>query len=77
MTQTVNVDEAKNQLHDLLALALAGNEIIITKDGKPLARLVPVAPQAKARVAGLNRGEIWVSEDFDETLPDDCWIGQA
>lgn len=77
MTQTVNIDEAKNQLHNLLALALAGNEIIITKDGKPLARLVPVAPQGKARIAGLNRGGIWVGEDFDEPLPDDFWLGQA
>lgn len=76
MTQTVNVEEAKNQLQDLLALALAGNEIIITKDGKPLARLVPVNPQGKKRVAGLNRGALWVSEDFDESLPDDFWSGQ-
>ncbi|HEX8922047.1 MAG TPA: type II toxin-antitoxin system prevent-host-death family antitoxin [Pyrinomonadaceae bacterium] len=68
MTQTVNVEEAKNQLHDLLALALAGNEIIITKDGKPLARLVPVTSRGKQRVAGLNRGTLWVSEDFDESL---------
>ncbi|MDT4896027.1 MAG: hypothetical protein QOH25_1104 [Acidobacteriota bacterium] len=76
MTQTVNVEEAKNQLHDLLALALAGNEIIITKDGQPLARLVPVTSRGKKRVAGLNRGALWVSDDFDESLPDDFWLGQ-
>lgn len=77
MTRTVNIDEAKNQLTDLLALALDGNEVIITEDGKPLARLVPVASSSKKnRVAGLNRGKIWASDDFDEPLPDDLWTGQ-
>lgn len=76
MTRTVNVDEAKNQLQDLLALALDGNEVIITEDGKPLARLVPIALSKKKRVAGLNRGKIWTSEDFDEPLADEFWIGQ-
>ena len=39
MTQTVSVDEAQNKLQDLLAQALAGNEVIITDRGKPVARL--------------------------------------
>ena len=76
MTQTVSVDEAKNRLQDLLALALAGNEVIITDHGKPVARLLPVVPSKRKRVAGLNRGTIWTSEDFDESLPDEFWLGQ-
>ncbi len=76
MTRTVNVEEAKKQLPDLLALALAGNEVIITEAGKPLARLVPMATANKKRSAGLNRGKIWVSEDFDAPLPDEFWVGQ-
>lgn len=78
MTQTVSVDEAQEKLPDLLAQALAGNEVIITDDGKPVARLVPVqvAAPRKKRVAGLNRGAIWTSEDFDEPLPDEFWLGQ-
>jgi len=75
MTRTVNVDEAKNQLQDLLVLALEGNDEIITAGGKPLARLVPVAASKRKRVAGLNRGKIWASEDFDEPLPDEFWVG--
>jgi prevent-host-death family protein len=70
MTRTVSVNEAKNQLPDLIALAAEGNEVIITDEGKPLARLVPMTSSAKQRVAGLNRGQIWTSEDFDEALPD-------
>lgn len=77
MTQTVSVDEAREQLHDLLAQALAGNEVIITEHGKPVARLVPVpvASPKKKRVAGLNRGTIWTSEDFDQPLADEFWLG--
>lgn len=78
MTRTVSVDEAQEKLQDLLAQALAGNEVIITEHGKPVARLVPVpvAPARKKRVAGLNRGTIWTSEDFDQPLPDEFWLGQ-
>lgn len=74
--QTVTIDEAKSQLADLIALAAEGGEVIITQGGKPLARLVPVAHPKKPRVAGLNRGSIWTSEDFDEPLADEFWMGQ-
>ena len=77
MTQTVSVDEARDKLPDLLAQAMAGNEVIITEHGTPVARLVAVVTQhKKKRVAGLNRGAISVSEDFDKPLPDDFWLGQ-
>lgn len=77
MTQTVTVDEAKKELQDLLAQALAGNEVIITERGKPVARLVPVKTHStKKRIAGLNRGTISTSDDFDEPLPDEFWLGQ-
>ena len=66
------------KLPDLIAQALAGNEVVITEHGKPVARLVavPVALPRKKRVPGLNRGTIWTSEDFDEPLPDEFWLGQ-
>lgn len=57
---------------------LAGDEVIITEQAKPVARLVPVPVAAanKKRVAGLNRVTIWTSEDFDGALPDKFWLGQ-
>jgi prevent-host-death family protein len=77
MTQTVSVDEAQDRLPDLLAQALAGNEVIITEHGTPVARLVPLAAHSKKkRVPGLNRGSVSTSEDFDEALPDEFWLGQ-
>lgn len=78
MTQTVSIDEAQEKLSDLLKQALAGNQVIITEHDKPVARLVPVpvAAASKKRVAGLNRGAIWTSEDFDRPLPEGFWLGQ-
>jgi prevent-host-death family protein len=77
MTQTVSIDEAQNKLQDLLARALAGDEVIITDSGKPVARLVPLVahPQNK-RIPGLHRGTISTSEDFDEPLANEFWLGQ-
>ncbi|MCA1573948.1 MAG: toxin-antitoxin (TA) system antitoxin [Acidobacteria bacterium] len=77
MTRTASVDEAQTKLQDLLAQALAGEEVILKERGTPGARLVPVvAHSKKKRVAGLNRGSISTSEDFDEPLPDEFWLGQ-
>jgi prevent-host-death family protein len=77
MTQTVSVDEAQNKLQDLVAQALAGDEVIITEHGTPAARLVPVVAHCrKKRIPGLNRGTISMSEDFDKPLPDEFWLGQ-
>ncbi|HEY6804880.1 MAG TPA: type II toxin-antitoxin system Phd/YefM family antitoxin [Pyrinomonadaceae bacterium] len=77
MVQTVSVDEAQTKLPDLLAQASAGNEVIITEHGTPVARLVPfIGPSKGKRVAGLNRGTVSMSEDFDKPLPDEFWLGQ-
>jgi prevent-host-death family protein len=74
----VSVDEGQNKLEDWLPQALAGDEVIITEHGTPVAAMVPVvAHSKKKRVAGLNRGSISTSEDFDEPLPDEFWLGRA
>lgn len=76
-TQTINLDKVEKQLAELLAIAENNGEIVIAQNGKPLARLESVSqPKKKKRVAGLNRGMIWTSEDFDEPLPDEFWLGK-
>lgn len=76
VTKTIDVIEAQNQLNELLTLALQGAEIILARDDMPLARLVPVGNLASTpRVAGLNQGSIVMSEDFDEPLPENFWLG--
>ena len=75
-TQTVNLDKVEKQLADLLAIVEQESEIVIAQNGKPIARLASIAPTKKKRIAGLNRGSIWTSEDFDEPLPDEFWLGK-
>lgn len=75
-TQTVNIDKVEKQLAELLDIVEHNGEIVIAQNGKPLARLEPVTPKKKKRIAGLNRGMIWTSDDFDEPLPDEFWLGK-
>ncbi|HEU4340698.1 MAG TPA: type II toxin-antitoxin system prevent-host-death family antitoxin [Candidatus Binatia bacterium] len=65
----VNIHEAKTQLSRLIELAARGEEIIIAKSGKPVARLVPYAAVGKARRPGRLRGKIRIKKNFDQPLP--------
>jgi len=70
MHQLLNLYDAKARLSALVDEAAAGAEIIIAKNGKPRARLVPIRQQAR-REPGAAKGKIWISQDFDAPLPDD------
>lgn len=72
--QITNMSEAKASLSQLVEKALRGEEVIIGKAGKPVARLVPFDLDMTPRQlgAGAWRGRIWIADDFDE-LPDDIW----
>jgi antitoxin (DNA-binding transcriptional repressor) of toxin-antitoxin stability system len=50
-----------------MAEAVAGEEIVIAKAGRPYVRLTPVLPERTSRVFGLLRGKIRIADDFDET----------
>ena len=67
---TVNLHEAKTNLSQLVERAVNGEEIIIAKAGRPLARLVPLAKRTSPRPLGLLAGEVEVGADFDDPLPD-------
>jgi prevent-host-death family protein len=67
----VNIHQAKTQLSRLVERAAAGEEIIIAKSGKPVARLVPYAPTSKPRRPGYLRGKIRIKKNFDLPLPND------
>lgn len=68
---TVNIHEAKTQLSQLLQRISLGEEVIIAKAGKPIARLVPFAAGPKPRAAGSAQGQVWIAPDFDAPLPED------
>jgi prevent-host-death family protein len=67
-----NISEAKATLSKLIEQVLAGQEVIIGKAGKPVAKLVPYTQDTSPRKLGAGQwqGKIWVADDFDN-LPDD------
>ncbi len=77
-TQTIEIQDLQTQLSDLLPLVLQGTEIIFAQNDTPIARLIPIVESyKKPRVAGLHKGSIWMSDDFDEALSDDFWLGKS
>lgn len=65
-----NISEAKAELSALIARVQQGDEVILAKAGKPVAKIVAYSGAAGQRVPGAMEGEIWIAPDFDE-LPDD------
>jgi prevent-host-death family protein len=70
MSESVNVYEAKTHLSQLLDRAAAGEEIVIARAGRPIARLVALAESSARRAPGGWRGKVRMAADFDE-LPDE------
>lgn len=67
MTDLVNMHQAKTSLSRLVARALAGEEVVIARNGEPLVRLVPVSKERQPRVPGRGKGKIWIGPDFEFT----------
>lgn len=64
MTQ-LDINQAKSNLSKLLDLAIKGEEIVITQDDKPVAKISPARRPLKR---GSAKGKVWMSDDFDEPL---------
>ena len=62
----VNVHEAKTQLSRLLQEVEEGEEVVIARNGTPVAKLVPHVEQRKPREPGWAKGRVWIAPDFDE-----------
>ncbi|MBA3889068.1 MAG: type II toxin-antitoxin system Phd/YefM family antitoxin [Gemmatimonadaceae bacterium] len=69
MSKPLNIYEAKTRLSELVERAEHGEEIIIARAGKPVARLVPL--RVAERRPGRWAGKVWMADDFDVPLPDD------
>ncbi len=67
---TIEIDLAGNQLANLIDAAKNGEEILLAKDGNPVARLVAIDKPTPHRKFGSMKGKIWIAEDFDAPLPD-------
>ena len=66
----VNIHEAKTHLSRLVERVEAGEEIVIARAGRPIARLVPYRARTMPRTPGLWRGQGWIAEDFDAPIPE-------
>ena len=65
----INIHEAKTHLSRLVEAAAGGDDIIIAKAGKPVARLVALDQAPRSRRRGRLKGKIWIADDFDAPLP--------
>ena len=65
----VNIHEAKTHLSKLLERVALGEEVVIAKAGKPVAKLVAVNAEPKTRTLGSAKGEFVVPDDFNDPLP--------
>ena len=75
---TVTIHAAKTQLSKLIARVEAGEEVIIARRDKPVARLVPVEQALPKRRFGAMKGKVWVGPEFFEPLPEEelrLWEG--
>jgi prevent-host-death family protein len=71
MAINVGMHEAKTTLSRLVDAAQAGEEVVITRSGNPVARIEPIRPTSpRASLFGALKGQIWMADDFDE-LPED------
>ncbi len=68
-----NVEIPDNQADfaKLLQRVLSGEEVVISQDGNPIARVVPIADKSLPRIPGLDKGKVVIASDFDAPLPDD------
>ena len=74
---TVNVHEAKTNLSQLLVRVEAGEEVVIARNGKPVARLVSCKPRGKPQF-GAMKGQIEIDDNFFDPLPEEelrLWEG--
>jgi prevent-host-death family protein len=65
---TFNIHEAKTHFSKLLERVLNGEEVIIAKAGKPVARILPVVNNVSPRVPGIDKGKIIIMPNFDDPL---------
>lgn len=70
-TQTVNIKEAEAHLARLLEQVASGTEVIIAKEGKPMARVSRIEERKSKIRFGVLKGKVKISDDFDAPLPED------
>jgi prevent-host-death family protein len=70
MSLKVNIHEAKTQFSKLIKRVGNGEEVIISKAGKPVARLIPINERPAQRIPGSAKDKVFIAKDFDAPLPE-------
>lgn len=81
MRTDVDFQELPARLNEIIALANAGQEVVLTEHGTAKAKLVPLSNEAakapsEPRTLGLRPGAIILAPDFNDPLPDEFWMGE-
>jgi antitoxin (DNA-binding transcriptional repressor) of toxin-antitoxin stability system len=71
MTITVTIPEASQKFSQLMGQVLLGEEIIICENGVAVAKITPSPRKRQPRIAGQDKGKIFIAPDFNDPLPDD------
>jgi len=78
--QIVNIADAQKQFAEIIDLVQNGTEIMLVDNDKPAIKMVlasdNIQESKSPRVLGLHQGQGWISEDFDEPLSDEFWLGK-
>jgi prevent-host-death family protein len=71
----INIEQAQTQLHQLIESVRGGEDIVLSEAGNPVARLVIYQDAKQNRKPGLWEGQVTMSEDFNDELPDEILAG--
>ena len=74
MTKTISVNDVSVQT--VIALTRNGDEVVLEENGESLVKVTPIEKpkELKQRIAGLGKGTVWMSDDFDDELPNEFWL---
>ena len=75
VTKTLDITTMQAIKDDVLSLLEQDTEIILTENGHPVARILPVRKLSRKQLTGLFPGAMVMHDDFDEPLPDNFWLG--
>lgn len=73
--KSVDIDEAKARLSEWVDAAAAGEDVVVCRNGRPVARITQLEPTKRVIKLGVLKGQIRVSADFDAPLPDEVLAG--
>ncbi len=74
VARAVDIDKSGDQLAELVNEVENGTHVILRRGNRPVAEIVPIS--TKNRIAGIHKGLVQISDDFDEGLPEEFWAGK-